>query len=90
MNASVNATVAEILQEAADQAHGNFGNLTLLLFNATLGVIPLDPSVTNIGVLSPAIGDLFSEDVFSIPQACAFPISGMRELIMLSIIRSEH
>ena len=78
MNASTNTSVADYLTVAASQAHGNFGNLTLLVFNATLGVIALDPSITNVSILSPAIGDLFSEDVFSIPQECAYPISGMR------------
>ena len=77
MNASVNISVAEYLQIAADQAHGNNGNMTLVLFNATLGAIVLDPSLTKVPVISPAIGDLFGEDVFSIPQACAYPISGM-------------
>ncbi|CAD6584530.1 MAG: hypothetical protein ASARMPRED_001787 [Alectoria sarmentosa] len=76
MNASVNASVAESLTIAADQAYGNYGNLTLLWFNATLGVIVIDPSTTNVSVLSPAFGDLFAPDVFSIPQACAYPISG--------------
>ena len=79
MNASINTSVAEYLTVAANQAHGNLGNLTLLVFNATLGVIALDPSITDVSILSPAIGDLFSEDVFSIPQACAYPISGMRD-----------
>ena len=78
MNASVNASVAESLTIAADQAYGNYGNLTLLWFNATLGAIVIDPSTTNVSVLSPAFGDLFAPDVFSIPQACAYPISGMR------------
>ena len=77
MNASVNTSVAEFLTIAADQAKGNNGNLTLLLFNATLGAIVIDPSITDISVLSPAIGNLFADDVFSIPQACAYPISGM-------------
>lgn len=77
MNASVNTSVADFIQIAADQAYGNYGNMTLLLFNATLGAVVIDPSITNVSVLSPAIGDLFAEDVFSIPQACAYPISGM-------------
>ena len=77
MNVSVNASVADFLTIAADQAHNNYGNLTLILLNATLGVIVIDPSITDISVLSPAIGDLFAEDVFSIPQACTYPISGM-------------
>lgn len=76
MNASVNTSVADFLTIAADQVHGNYGNLTLVLLNATLGVIVIDPSITDLSVLSPAIGDLFDEDVFSIPQACAYPISG--------------
>ena len=79
MNASINSTIADYLTVAANQAHGNNGNLTLLVFNATLGVITLDPSITNVSILRPAIGDLFSEDVFSIPQACTYPISGMRD-----------
>ena len=76
MNVS-NTSVADYLTVAAHQAHGNYGNITLLMFNATLGVIVLDPSATDVSVLSPAIGSLFAENVFSIPQACAFPISGM-------------
>ena len=79
MISSTNNSVADFLTLAAHQQHGSFGNLTLLTFNATLGAIILDPSVTNVSVLSPAIGDLFAEDVFSIPQACAFPISGMAD-----------
>lgn len=77
MNASLNTSVADYLTIAAHQSYGNYGNMTVLLFNATLGAIVLDPSLTNVSVLSPAIGDLFGEDVFSIPQACAYPISGM-------------
>ena len=87
MNASVNtsaaapgnASVAEFLTMAAHQAHGNYGNLTLLWFNATVGAIFIDPSITNVSVLNPAIGDLFAPDIFSVPQACAYPISGMRD-----------
>ena len=78
MNASFNTSVADFLKVAAKQAHGNYGNLTLVSFNETFGVITIDPSVTKLRVLSPAIGDLFADDVFSIPQACAYPISGMR------------
>ena len=78
MNTSVNTSVADYLAVAANHAHGNYGNLTLLMFNATLGVLAIDPSITNISILSPAIGDLFSEDIFSVPQACTYPISGMR------------
>lgn len=76
MNTSVNTTVADFLTIAAHQAQGNYGNLTLLWFNATLGAIVIDPSITDVSILSPAIGGLFAEDVFSIPQACAYPISG--------------
>ena len=76
MNASVNISVANFVQVAANQAQNNHENMTLLWFNATLGVIPINPSVTKVEVLRPAIGDLFAEGVFSIPQACAYPISG--------------
>ena len=76
MNASVNTSVANFLRAAADLAHGKYENMTLIPFNATLGFIAIDPSVTKVEVLSPAIGDLFAERVFSIPQACAYPISG--------------
>ena len=76
MNASVNTSVANFVKVAANQAQNNYGNMTVVLFNATLGVIAIDPSVTKVEILSPAIGDLFAEGVFSIPQACAYPISG--------------
>ena len=76
MNASVNTTVANFVRAAVDQAHGKYDNLTLIPFNATLGFIAIDPSATRVDILSPAIGDLFAEGVFSIPQACAYPISG--------------
>ena len=79
MNSSVNTSVANFLTIKANQEHGNFGNLTFLPFNAALGVIVINPNVTNVSVLSPAIGDLFAEDIFSIPQACAYPISGTRD-----------
>lgn len=79
MNSSVNTSIADFLNIAADQAQGNYGNMTLLFFNATLGVIVIDPSITEVSVLSPAIGNVFAEDIFSIPQACAYPISGMRD-----------
>lgn len=78
MNASLITSVADYLTIAAHQSYGNYGNMTVLLFNATLGAIVLDPSLTNVSVLGPAIGDLFGDDVFSIPQACAYPISGMK------------
>ena len=76
MNASVNASVANFVKVAADQAQGNHVNMTLIWLNETLGVIAIDPSVTKVDVLRPAIGDLFAEEIFSIPQACAYPISG--------------
>ncbi len=79
MNASINSSVADFLTIAADKVQGNYGNITLLVLNATLGVIVVDPSVTDVSVLSPAIGDFFAQDVFSIPQACAYPISGTRD-----------
>ena len=78
MNASLNTSVADFLMTAADQAYGNYGNMTLVWLNSTLGAIIIDPVVTNIGVINPAIGDLFAENIFSIPQACAYPISGNR------------
>lgn len=76
MNASLNTSVADFLMTAADQVHGNYGNMTLVWLNSTLGALIIDPDVTNIGLLNPAIGDLFAENIFSIPQACAYPISG--------------
>ena len=33
----------------------------------------------NVSVISPAVGDLFAKDVFSISQACAYPMSGERD-----------
>ena len=79
MNSSVNTSVANFLTTKANQEHGNFGDLTFLSFNAALGVIVINPNVTNVSVLGPAIGDLFAEGIFSIPQACAYPISGTRD-----------
>ena len=76
MNASFNTSVANFVRAVADQAPGTYENMTLLSFNATLGFIAIDPRVTNVDVLSPAIGHFFAEDIFSIPQACAYPISG--------------
>ncbi len=78
MNASTNTSVADFLTIQADKVQGNYGNITFLVFNATLGAIIVDPSVTDVSVLSPAIGDFFDQDMFSIPQACAYPISGTR------------
>ena len=46
MNASIKTNVADYLTVAADQAHGNYGNLTLLLLYATLGVVVIYPSIT--------------------------------------------
>ena len=76
MNDSVNTSVANFVRAALDQAHGNHENMTPIPFNPTLGFIAIDPSVTKVEVLSPAIGHFFAEGVFSIPQACAYPISG--------------
>ena len=78
MNSSLNASVADFLMTAANQVHGNYGNMTLVWLNSTLGAVIIDPVDTDIGVLNPAIGDLFAENIFSIPQACAYPISGKR------------
>ena len=78
MDVSLNTSVADFVMTAADQVHGNYGNMTLVWLNSTLGALIIDPDVTNIGVLNPAIGDLFAENIFSIPQACAYPISGKR------------
>lgn len=79
MNASIKPNVADYLTVAADQAHGNYGNLTLKLLNATLGVVVVYPSTTNVSIISPAVGDLFARDVFNISQACAYPMSGERD-----------
>ena len=76
MNDSVNTSVANFVRAALDQAHGNYETMIPIPFNSTLGFIAIDPSVTNVKILSPAIGQLFSEGVFSIPQTCAYPISG--------------
>ena len=78
MNASLNASVADFLMTAAKQVYGNYGNMTLVWLNSTLGAVFIDPVDTDIGVLNPVIGDLFAEKIFSIPQACAYPISGKR------------
>ena len=78
MNASTKTSVADYLTVATDQAHGNYGDLTLLLLNATLGLIVIDPSITDVSVVSPAFGDHFADDVLNIPRACAYPISGRR------------
>ena len=86
MNASLNTSVADFLKTAADQVHGNYGNMTLVWLNSTLGAIIIDPDVTNIGVINPAVGDLFAENIFSIPQACAFPISGNRNGLCLLLL----
>ena len=79
MNASIKPNVADYLTVAADQAHGIYGNLTLLLLNATLGVVVIYPSITNVSIISPAVGDLFARDVFNISQACAYPMIGKRD-----------
>ena len=90
MNASLNTSVADFLRKAADY---NYGNMTLVLLDSTLGAIIIDPDFTNVGVLKPAIGSLFAENIFSIPQACAYPISGKRNglcLLLLSrLLRSS-
>ena len=83
MNASLNTSVADFLMTAADQVHGNYGNMTLVSLNSTLGAIIIDPDVTNVSVLNPVIGNLFAENIFSIPQACAYPISGKRNGLFL-------
>ena len=69
MNASVNTSVADFLAIAADQAKGIYGILTLLWFNAALGAIVIDPNITDVSVLSPAIRGLFADDIFSTPRA---------------------
>ena len=80
MDASLNTSVADFLRKAADY---NYGNMTLVLLDPTLGAIIIDPDLTNVGVLKPAIGSLFAENIFSIPQACAYPISGKRNGLCL-------
>lgn len=41
------------------------------------GLIVIDHSITDDSIPSPAIRGLFAQNIFSIPQACAYPISGM-------------
>ena len=82
MNASLDATnpsVADFPIVAADPASSNHGNLTLLLCNASPGVIVIDPSFTSVSIASPAVRNLFAENITSIPQACACPMSGVRD-----------
>jgi len=77
MNASAVASVAESLSLVAEQDDGDYGDLTYILFNATLGVLIIDPTITNIDVLSSSVlGDLLSRKNFVVGQLCTFPISG--------------
>jgi len=41
------STVAEFLSKAADQASGDYGDLTYIWFNATLEVLTIDPTITH-------------------------------------------
>lgn len=77
MNASTNATIAELLSTAADENNGSYGNLTYLSFNAALAVLTIDPRTTRIDALIYSIlGDLLSPKTYAVEQLCTFPISG--------------
>ena len=70
MNASANATVAELLSKAAKESYQNYGNLTYLGFNATLAVLTIDPKLTDITTFDKSIDVLFSPEFFSVQQYC--------------------
>ena len=75
MNASTNATIAAALAHAAAEVP-RFGNLTILDFTTNLSVLAFDPSITNITILDGAIDNLFSPEIFSVSQVCAYAMSG--------------
>ena len=76
MNESANASLAEILQGAANQANHTYGNLSLVIFNATLAAIVVDPGAVDFDTIAPVVGEFFAEGVFTVPQQCIYPISG--------------
>ena len=76
MNESANASLAEILQGAANQANHTYGNLSLVIFNATLAALVVDPGAVDFDAIAPVVGEFFAEGVFTVPQVCIYPISG--------------
>ena len=76
MDNGVNSSVVEFLEQAVNEYHNNVGNFTFLHFNKSFGVIAIDPNIMLLPILEPSIGYMFSSEVFSVPQACVYPISG--------------
>ena len=76
MNESANASVAELLQEAAHQANHTYANLSLVISNATLAALLLHPGVVKFDGIAPVVGEFFAEGMFTVPQECIYPISG--------------
>ena len=76
MNESANASLAELLQEAANQANHTYGNLSLVIFNATLAALLVHSGAVNFDAVAPVVGEFFAEGVFTVPQQCIYPISG--------------
>lgn len=76
MNESANASLAELLQEAANQANHSYGNLSLVVFNATLAALLVRSGAVNFDAVAPVVGEFFAEGAFTVPQQCIYPISG--------------
>ena len=76
MNESANASLAELLQGAVNQANHNYGGLNLVALNATLAALVVDPGAVDLSAIAQVTGEFFAEGVFSVPQVCVYPISG--------------
>ena len=76
MNESANASLADLLQEAANQANHTYGNLSLVIFNATLAALLVHSGAANFDAVAPVVGKFFAEGTFTVPQQCIYPISG--------------
>ena len=83
MNASSKTSVADYLTVAADQAHGNYGKLISLIIECDARRNSHRPKVIKRSViLAQHLVIFFPANVrFSIPQACAYPMSGRRDVL---------
>ena len=80
MNSSANASLTKLLAPASEKLKGGHGSMTLLQLNSTFGVLPINLSVINMGLINSSIGPFLSKNHFAIPQSCVYAISGESEI----------
>lgn len=85
MNSLANASLTELVSQAAESVHGNRNYMALITLDSTFGVIPLNLSIIDIYLINASMGQFFAEDNFVVPQLCVFAISGEPNTLEMDI-----